>query len=109
MISLLRRRRSVRRYLDQAIDPEIKATLQEALLRSPSSRNIRPWEFVWVEDKAVLEKLSRSKPHGASFLKEAALGIVICGDSGKSDVWIEDCSIAAVIAHLTAFSLGLGS
>ncbi|MFO8050017.1 MAG: nitroreductase family protein [Desulfosudaceae bacterium] len=109
MISLLRHRRSVRRYLDQAIDPEIQATLKEALLRSPSSRNIRPWEFVWVEDKAVLEKLSRSKPHGASFLKDAALGIVICGDSGKSDVWIEDCSIAAVIAHLTAFSLGLGS
>ena len=25
-----------------------------------------------------------------------------------SDVWIEDCSIAAVIVHLTAVSLGLG-
>jgi nitroreductase len=27
----------------------------------------------------------------------------------KSDVWVEDCSIAAIIIQLTALSLGLGS
>jgi nitroreductase len=30
-------------------------------------------------------------------------------DERKSDVWVEDCSIAAIIAQLAALSLGLGS
>ena len=33
----------------------------------------------------------------------------MCGDSTKTDIWIEDCSIAAIIIQLTAASLGLGS
>jgi hypothetical protein len=28
-----------------------------------------PWEFILVTDQAVLQKLSRAKPHGAGFLK----------------------------------------
>ncbi|MDY6823014.1 MAG: nitroreductase family protein [Thermodesulfobacteriota bacterium] len=109
MIEILRKRRSIRVYEEKPIAPEMIAVLKEALLRSPSSRNIRPWEFLFIEDNILLEKLSRSKPHGAGFLKNAALGIVICGESNVSDVWVEDCSIASIIGHLTAESLGLGS
>jgi nitroreductase len=57
----------------------------------------------------LLEKLSRSKPHGASFLKNAALGIVVCGNPQISDVWIEDASIASIFIHLAAAALDLGS
>lgn len=109
LIETLRKRRSIRQFKDQPIPAETLGILEESLLRSPSSREIRPWSFVLVRDKGLLDRLSQAKPHGASFLKNAALGIVICGDSTRSDVWIEDCSIAAVIAHLTATSLGLGS
>ena len=109
MIELLRKRRSVRQFEDRAIEPEKVELLKEAVLRSPSSRNFDPWEFIFVDDKKLLEALSKSKPHGASFLKNAALGIVICADEGKCDVWIEDCSIASILAQLTAQSLGLGS
>lgn len=56
-----------------------------------------------------MKKLSRAKPHGATFLKNAPLGIVVCGDSEKGDVWIEDCSIASIFIHLAAESIGLGS
>lgn len=109
MIDILRKRRSIRVYEDKPVTPEAVAILKEALLRSPSSRNIRPWEFLFIEDKDLLRQLSQAKPHGAGFLKNAALGIVICGDSQASDVWVEDCSIASIIGHLTAESLGLGS
>ena len=109
MIDLLRKRRSVRRFEDRAIEPEKIELLKEAVLRSPSSRNFDPWEFIFVEDKPLLESLSKSKPHGASFLKDAALGIVVCADEAKCDVWVEDCSIASILAQLTAQSLGLGS
>ena len=57
----------------------------------------------------MLLRLSQAKEQGSGFLKGAALGIVVCGDESKSDVWIEDCAIAAIVVQLTAHSLGLGS
>ena len=87
----------------------VEDDLVEAALRAPSSRGLNPWEFIVVADKNLLEKLSSSKQHGASFLKNAALGIVVCADPERSDVWVEDCSIASIYIHLAAASLGLGS
>ena len=109
MIELLRQRTSVRKYSGQKIDPEKIEILKEALLLSPSSWDRHPCEFIFVEDRELLEKLSRAKEHGSQFLADAALGIVVCGDNEKSDVWVEDCSIASIIVILTAQSLGLGS
>lgn len=109
MIQLLRSRRSVRNFQNKKIDPQIIDLLKEALLRSPSSRGINPWEFFMIDDPSTMSGLSIAKERGAEFLKDAPLGIVVCGDETKSDVWIEDCSIASIIAQLTAQSLGLGS
>src|SRR5512133_1104663 len=109
MIELLRTRRSIRKFTSEKITPEAIEVLVEAALRAPSSRGINPWEFILVDDPELLRKLSEAKQHGSQFLKHAPLAIVVCADSTKSDVWIEDCSIAAIIIQLTAVSLGLGS
>jgi len=108
-IDLLRSRRSVRRFQNRPVEPEKVDLLIEAALRSPSSRGFNPWEFVVVRDPDVIERLSRSKPHGASFLAGAPMAIAVCPDPGRSDVWVEDASIAAIILHLAATDLGLGS
>ncbi|MGB3211332.1 MAG: nitroreductase family protein [Desulforhopalus sp.] len=108
-IDLLRQRRSVRQFQDTPVEKEKLDLLLEAVLRSPSSRNINPWQFVVVSDPQTLGDLAQAKPHGASFIKDAPLAIVVCGDPAKCDVWVEDCSIAALILHLTATDLGLGS
>ncbi|MBT8334050.1 MAG: nitroreductase family protein, partial [Deltaproteobacteria bacterium] len=47
--------------------------------------------------------------HGSGFMKTASLAIAVCADPAKSDVWVEDTSIASLILHLTAADLGLGS
>lgn len=109
MIELLRNRRSIRKYTGKSIEPEKIELLKEAVLRSPSSRNFDTWEFVFVDDREILKQLALCKPHGAKFLEHAALGIVICADQQKSDVWIEDCSIASILVQMTAQSVGLGS
>jgi nitroreductase len=109
MIELLRKRRSIRKYTGEAIDKKSLELLIEALLRAPSSRDIKPWEFIVVDDPELLSKLSGAKEHGSQFLRAAQLGIVVCADSTKSDVWIEDCSIAAILVQMVAVSLGLGS
>ena len=38
-----------------------------------------------------------------------SLAVVVLGDTTKTDVWIEDCSIATIILQLAAEELGLGS
>ena len=108
-LSLIEKRRSIRKFKDQQVEDEKIETLVEAALRSPSSMGRNPWEFIVIDDLDYLIKLSQSKPHGSAFLKRAPLGIVVCGDPTKCDVWVEDCSIASIFIHLAAESLGLGS
>jgi nitroreductase len=109
MINLLRKRRSIRNYKPlthrrrEAFDTKRSTFALTFLTR------INPWEFVLIDDKQTLIELSRSKQHGSEFLKNASLGIVILGNEKRSDVWIEDCSIASIIVQLAAEDLGLGS
>ena len=109
MIEILRKRRSIRKYQATTIDSQAMEVMKEALLRSPSSRGINPWIFIFVDRKDLLQKFSQAKEHGAQFVKDAALAVVVCGDETKSDVWIEDCSIASIVLQLAAQSVGLGS
>lgn len=108
MKELLQQRRSIRKYTSTPIEKGKVDQLIRAALLSPTSRNSRAWEFILVEDQGILEKLSVAKV-GAQPLKGAALGIVVCADPQKSDVWIEDTSIATIILQLQAQDLGLGS
>jgi len=85
------------------------AQLEEAVLRVPSSRNLKPWRFVFVTDKALLQGLAHAKASFGEFIDGAGLGVVVCADAGASDCWIEDCSIAAATLQLVATDLGLGS
>ena len=109
LLDTLRERRSIRRFTNQPVEQDKIDQLVEAMLRSPSSKSQYPWSFVVVQDKEKLEKLSGLKPHGATFLKNAPLAIVVCGDPELCDVWVEDCSIASIILHIQAADLGLGS
>jgi nitroreductase len=109
MIELLRNRRTSRKYTAQPVEPEKMELLKEVLLRSPSSKNINPWEFVFIDEPETLARLKLCKPHGAAPLETASLAVVICADENKNDVWVEDCSIAAILLQLAAQSAGLGS
>ena len=104
-----RSRRSIRKFTNKAVEKEKLDLIIEAALRAPSSMGRDPWEFIVVKDRHILEELSNAKPHGATFLKGADLGIVVCADKNKSDVWVEDTSIASTYIFLTAESLDLGA
>ena len=108
-IDTLYQRRSKRRFARKKVEPEKVETLVKSALLAPTSRNLFPWEFILVDDPELLKKLSEAKPHGASFLADAPLGIVVAGDTDKSDTWIEDASIASILIQLAAEDLGLGS
>lgn len=109
MIELLRKRRSIRKYTEQTIEHEKIEILKEAVLRSPTSKNLNPWEFIFVDDLDIIAQLKNCKPHGANPLATAPLAVVVCADETINDAWIEDCSIASILLQLTAQSIGLGS
>lgn len=107
--SLTETRRSIRKFLKRPVEAEIIEKIARVTLRAPSSRGLSPWELVVLTDPVLLEKLSVAKEHGASFLKDAPLGIVVVADPTKCDVWIEDASIAATFLLLAAHDMGLGA
>ncbi len=108
-LDLLKRRRSCRRFTGEPVDENAVCNIMKAALMSPSGHRINPWEFVLVEDKEMLKKLSVSKAAGAQLLEGAAMAVVVVADTEKSDVWVEDCSIATILMQLAAEEMGLGT
>lgn len=53
-----------------------------------------PWEFVVVLRPEMLQVLSECRIGSAKMLQHADCAIVVFADAEKSDVWVEDCSIA---------------
>ena len=109
LFELLKTRRSIRKYLAIPVEPEKIQQITNAALMAPSSKRSNPWEFVVVQDNEMLGKLSECRLHGSGFLAESPLGIVVLANTEKSDVWMEDASIVAIIMQLMAHDLGLGT
>lgn len=109
LLEIMQKRRSVRKYTDEAIaDEKIEKVLQAGLL-SASGRARRPWEFILVRDKETLMAMAKSRVGAAKMLEGADAAIVVIADPELTDVWTEDCSIAMAGMHLMADSLGIGS
>lgn len=107
--TLVERRRSHRQFTNEEIEADDVRLILRAALMSPSSRGQRAWQFVVVDDKMDLEKLSDAKDIGAQFVKDAPLAIVVLGDPLQNDCWVEDGAIAAISMQYQAEDLGLGS
>lgn len=99
----------MRKFTDQELTHDEVVMLMKAALMSPSSKRSNCWQFVIVDDEELLERLSYCKEQSASFIKDAALAVVVMADPLASDVWIEDASIASIMIQLQAEDLSLGS
>ena len=106
---LARIRRSHRKFTEEQVSPEDVKLILRAALMAPTSKSRRSWEFVVVDDKIDLEKLSDARDMGSQFLKGAPLAIVVLGNPDDNDCWVEDCAIATVSMQYQAADLGLGS
>jgi nitroreductase len=109
MLKLIQNRRSCRAFLPKPVSTDDITSILKAGLWAPTSKNNRPWEYVVVDNAETIKLLALCKPHGAAFLAQAPLAIVVFGDPQKSDVWVEDCSIATTLMQMTVEDLGLGS
>ncbi len=102
-------RRSMRKFTGQPLPADDVALLLRAALMAPSSKGKHSAEFVVVDDRDMLTRLSQCKAMGADFVKDAMMAVVVCANPEQSDVWIEDCSVASTLILLQAEDLGIGS
>ena len=58
---LIKNRRSMRKFTGEEVNQEEVVTLLKAALMSPSSKRSNCWQFIAVDDKETLEKLSHCK------------------------------------------------
>jgi nitroreductase len=102
-------RRSIRQYTDKPVSPAQIKKLLEAGMAAPSSRDRKPWHFVVIRDRAMLDRLAEAHPHG-KMLSTAGAAIAVCGDTGAApDFWIQDCAAATENILIAVAGLGLGA
>ncbi len=118
LLSIIQKRRSVRRFKAEKIEPETLKKLAEAARWAPSAGHRQPLEIVVVTNEGVKEKLSKAAL-GQEHVKNAPAVFVMCGDisrtksrygeRGKNLYVIQDIATATQNLLLQATALGLGS
>lgn len=109
MLDLLKRRRSIRKFKEEKIDRDTIQKIVKAGLLAPSSKDKKPVEFVVVEDKDTMQQLKKCKSKGSIGLDTSVCAIAVIADAEKSDVWVEDASIASILIQLEAEASGISS
>lgn len=110
-IRAIHTRRSVRKFLDEPVPDDLVQEALSAAMMAPSARNAQPWQFVLIDDKAMLEEYA-TKHTNAKMAKDAPLAILVCGDLSlerSQGYWPLDCAAAVENLLLAVHSLGLGA
>ncbi|MEN6572643.1 MAG: nitroreductase family protein [Anaerolineaceae bacterium] len=106
------KRRSIRKFTDRPISEEDLTLLLQAGMAAPTAMNVRPWEFVVVTDREIIQQLRDSLVFGKH---DPAAVIAVCGNTRFSNAkaanrfWVQDCSAAMENILLAATALGFGS
>ena len=112
MNALIESRRSIRKFKpDIPVTREQLKELLGAAMLAPSARNRRPWEFIIVTKREVLDEIARVHPYADMCLTAQAAIIVVAIPQDKlpADFVPQDCAAATENILLQAVSMGLGS
>lgn len=107
-------RTSVRQYADKEISRQQIDSLLRAAMAAPTAVDARPWQFVVITDRAILDSIA-AHCRNIQMASQAQLAIAVCGDMTKAmegegkDYWIQDCSAASENLLVAANAMGLGA
>lgn len=107
-------RKSVRHFTEEKVSSDQLITLAKAAMAAPTARNTQPWQIIAIDDRAILDSLSKALPY-AKMLEQAPAAMIVCGDMTKAmegegrQFWIQDCSAATENLLLAAEGMGLGA
>ena len=109
LLELTLKRRSVRRYTNEVISPDIINEIMKVALTAPSSFGHRPVEFIVVKDKNKIKKLADCKSWGGSQIIGADAIVVVFVKLERGEFWIEDGAIASSYILLAAEQYNVGA
>jgi len=105
----IRTKRAVRKFTDQPLPTETIHAILNAGRRSQSSKNTQAWQFIAIQDKAILKDLSTCG-EWAGHLAGAALGVaILTPEPTEKFQTMFDAGQAAAFMQLAAWELGIGS
>ncbi len=109
-MSLVLKRKSIRKFIPAEIQDETIERLMMSAMQAPSATNQQPWAFIVIKNQAILEKLSNISK-GAWPLKDAPLGILTLmkKDVNRPLMAPQDLAAATQNILLEATHMGLGS
>jgi nitroreductase len=112
-VDAILQRRSIREYKEKAIPEELFAELLEAAMCAPSAGNERPWHFIVITERSLLEGITEFHAH-SQMLKQAPAAIIVCADMNRDKYpgvgyWIQDCAAATENILIAAQDRGLGT
>jgi nitroreductase len=110
-LDAIHNRRSIRKYLDKPVPPDVLRQVLSAAMYAPSACNQQPWQFVVLDDRKLLREVPKINSY-AAMAAQAPVAILVCGDSSLETVpgyWVIDCSAAVQNLLLAAHALGLGA
>ena len=102
-------KRVVRKFLDQPLSEKVIHKILNAGRRSQSSKNEQTWQFIAIQDKAILKPLSECG-EWAGHIAGAALAVAILTPEPTAKFQtMFDAGQAAAFMQLAAWELGIGS
>ena len=106
--SLIKRRRSIRSFLNKPIENSKINKILEAGQWAPSGLNNQPWRFVTVKDKIIKDKISHCTEY-SYIINRANYLILVFLDKENSYNLIKDTqAIGACIENMLLCALDLG-
>lgn len=103
----IKSRRSVRKYKPTPIPPYMIQDVLDCARLAPTAKNVQPWLFGAVTDKALLGEIAALAPN-APFIADAAVCFAVFGRPDET-YYLEDCAAATMNIILGLQSLGYGS
>jgi len=109
-MSWLRALRQSRQFVDQTIPADVLDDLLEVARWTGSSKNSQPWEFIVIDDRDMLRRLSEQGAF-TGFLANAALVILIVldGNAPRSEAYDEGRVSERLMLAARAHGLGSGT
>ena len=103
-------RRSIRKFKDQAVEPEKVDKLLRAAMQAPSAGNQQPWVFIVVQDKENLAKVAGTSPYAKPVASSGVTFVLLADESVMKvpSAWQQDMGTAAENLLLEAVHLDLG-
>ena len=90
--TVIKSRHSVRKFKPDPVQDQIIKEAIECASLAPTARNIQPWLFGVIREKASLQKIAGFAPNG-KFIADCAVCFAVFGEK-KETFYLEDCCAA---------------